>query len=175
MNPPALRTAILSKKLLQSTPYASAFNKGIDTAIDIVDAHARDHVASIAAGHERNRAAGRHVAGGVPYGYQVATDGQLLEQPTEQSTIATVRELRALHQWSWRRISASLLARNIKSRTDRRFAPAQLRRMMRDPAIARPSDAVGTAAPVSTPSPVKPVSGERRATKSPARRKRSRR
>ena len=52
-------------------------------------------IARMQGGRRRARAAGRHIGGTRPFGYDVREDGQLVEREDEQATIRRLRELRA--------------------------------------------------------------------------------
>lgn len=72
---------------------------------------------------------GEYTGGRAPYGRRVAVDGERLEEdPQEAEARAVARELRA-QGLSLRRVAAELERRGVRSRTGRRFAPVQVKRM----------------------------------------------
>ena len=76
------------------------------------------------------RASGRKTGGGVPYGYEIATDGQtVLPLPAEQSAIQRAREL-ARGNLSLRSIAAQLASDGLVSRSGRPFSACQVQRIL---------------------------------------------
>jgi hypothetical protein len=182
---PPLRDRIAARKLEPNTPteYTRGVNDGIDVAIEVLDAAATElgqqRSDQVTAAHVELRTAGKLEGGPPPYGYQLGDDGEtLVVHAGEQAVIAAVRSMRFAERRSWREIAAALLAVNMRSRTGRRFVPAQLRRIV---LTTRPmrlqGEPVPTSAPipVSRPQPGMRASGERRATKRPAPRRKKRR
>lgn len=85
---------------------------------------------------ERTSAALQHMkqqgrrVGAVPYGYQLAEDGQhLVEHSAEQEVLEQARELRAAGL-SLRAVADELAERGFLSRTGRTFAATQIKRMV---------------------------------------------
>jgi site-specific DNA recombinase len=73
---------------------------------------------------------GEYTGGQVPYGRRIAPDGAQLElHPAEDAARAVARQLRA-QGLSLRAVAAALHERGIRSRTGRRFAPVQVKRMV---------------------------------------------
>lgn len=62
------------------------------------------------------REQGRYLGGKVPFGFQVAEDGEHLEEdPDEQATLADLQSMRACG-WSWRKIAEELNRRGVPTK-----------------------------------------------------------
>jgi site-specific DNA recombinase len=83
-----------------------------------------------AAAMQHKQAAGEYIGGAAPYGYQLAADGaRLAPIAAEQAVITEARKLRAAGL-SLRKVAEALDARGLRARNGRRFAPAQVARLV---------------------------------------------
>jgi site-specific DNA recombinase len=87
----------------------------------------RERTASAMAYKARN---GEYLGGRIPYGYDVANDGvKLVPVEREQKVVRKARKLRK-DGLSLRAIAAKLHKDGVRTRSGRRFAPVQIKRML---------------------------------------------
>lgn len=83
-----------------------------------------------AAAMQHKQANGEYTGGDAPYGFTLAGDGSTLEVvKAEQAVIAEARTLRAAGM-SLRKVAELLDGKGLRARSGRRFAPAQVARMV---------------------------------------------
>lgn len=121
-----------------ATDYGRGRNDGLQRAGEIVDAYNARNNTSIGAGvadtlGELARR-GYKIGGDVPYGFKVTTDKKdrkiLVPNASEQEVIAMARREYA-RVASYNRVAITLSDRGFRTRTGRRFAAMQVRRMLR--------------------------------------------
>lgn len=83
-----------------------------------------------AAAMQHKQAQGEYIGGAAPYGFALSLDGATLERiEAEHAVINEARMLRAAGL-SLRKVAEALDGRGLRARSGRRFAPAQVARMM---------------------------------------------
>lgn len=107
----------------EETAHAQGFNAGIRAALELLTRHEQDRQQRSKHALKQRKVDGKKNGGDVPYGYQLAADGEtLLENPNEQRVIANVRKLRPTH--SLRAIAKKLRAANLFPRSHNPKDPA---------------------------------------------------
>jgi hypothetical protein len=104
------------------------WNDAIGAVLEILDKHAAKTTAAL----EQRRAAGKWTGGNIPYGRQLAPDGEtLIAHPEEQAVIKLAKQLRASGQ-TFRQIAHELDKRGHASRMGIKFRPFAISRLMRE-------------------------------------------
>ena len=101
----------------------------------------RDQVAERTKGalaHLRNQ--GKRISGKIPYGYDLALDGEnLVSNPTEQSGLQLIQKLRA-KGLGRRRIATQLMRRGIPTKTGSSWSPQAVASILRRAMAYRPTN-----------------------------------
>jgi hypothetical protein len=80
---------------IEESEHARGWNAALREAIKIADRHENDRQKKSARAIAHRKAQGKKTGGDVPYGYQLAADGETLrESPEEQAVIALAKKLR---------------------------------------------------------------------------------
>jgi DNA invertase Pin-like site-specific DNA recombinase len=122
----------------EQTEHARGFNEGIRAAIALLTRHEHDRQQRSRSAIRQRKADGKKIGGDVPYGYQIAADGEtLLENPAEQRVIARARKLRSsglsLRAVAHKLRDDRLYPRNHdpkNPRSPREFQAVQIQRML---------------------------------------------
>lgn len=105
------------------------YNAAIGDVLKVIDRHEIDRQKRSARAIARRKAQGKKIGGDMPYGYELAPDGETLrESPGEQRVIKEARKLRAAGH-SLREVARRLAARNMFPREGDEFHAAQIKRM----------------------------------------------
>jgi len=121
----------------EETEHARGFNAGIRAALELLARHEQDRQLLSRRGLKQRKVEGKKTGGDVPYGYQLAADGEtLLANLDEQRVIATVRGLHP--NYSLRGIArklkkAGIFPRSYDSRdpdSTSEFQAVQIQRML---------------------------------------------
>jgi DNA invertase Pin-like site-specific DNA recombinase len=126
--------------MTEETEHARGFNAGIQAALELLARHEQDRQLLSRRGLKQRKADGKKTGGDVPYGYQLAADGETLRANLdEQRVIVKVRKLRPNH--SLRAIARKLKEARIFPRSYdpqdptsiSEFQAVQIRRMLGKP------------------------------------------
>lgn len=110
--------------------FGSGWRAAIERALEIVDQHEARTEANKLAGRAEVKAAGHHLGGDVPYGYQLGADGLTLEAHIEERrTIALAQDLRR-QGLSYAAIAARLTDLGRRARSGDAFESMQVYRML---------------------------------------------
>ena len=110
--------------------FGCGFDAAVDEALAIVARFEHERQERSAAKLASMTAAGKRTGGDLPYGHELAPDGETLREcAKEQKVIAAARRLRA-EGHSLREIANQLQARQMLSRKGERFHAAQIARMI---------------------------------------------
>ena len=135
--PSPWRADLVALLKAEETEHARGFNAGIQAALELLARHEQDRQLLSRRGLRRRKVEGKKTGGDVPYGYQLAADGETLrENHDEQCVIAKVRELHP--NYSLRGIArklkeAGIFPRNYDSRnldSTSEFQAVQIQRML---------------------------------------------
>ena len=136
--PAPWRADLVALLKAEDTEHARGFNAGIQAALELLARHEQDRQLLSRRGLKQRKVEGKKTGGDVPYGYQLAADGEtLLANLDEQRVIAKVRRLRPNH--SLRAIARKLRRRlgSFPGATTRKilrrfseFQAVQIRRML---------------------------------------------
>ena len=138
--PSPWRADLVALLKAEETEHARGFNAGIQAALELLARHEQDRQLLSRRGLKQRKVDGKKTGGDVPYGYQLAVDGEtLLANPDEQRVIAKVRELRP--NYSLRAIARKLRIANIFPRSYNpqdpdsasEFQAVQIQRMLAQP------------------------------------------
>lgn len=109
--------------------HAVGYNTALRDVLAILDRYEADRQKRSARAIAKRKAAGKKIGGDIPYGYELAADGETLrESAAEQRVIAAARKLRAT-PYSLREVARRLKARNMFPREGDEFHAAQIKRM----------------------------------------------
>jgi hypothetical protein len=90
------RAELVALLKTENTEHAAGFNAGLCAAIKLLERHEQERQQLSARAIQQRKADGKKIGGDVPYGYQIAPDGEtLIDEPKEQRVIAHARKLRA--------------------------------------------------------------------------------
>lgn len=129
----SLRAELASLVVADSGERAAGYNAALLDVNAILDRHEHDRQTRSAHAIAKRKAAGKKIGGDVPYGHELAGDGETLrESAYEQRVIATARRLRAAGH-SLREVARRLEARGMRPREGRAFHAAQISRMLEQP------------------------------------------
>lgn len=67
----------------------------------------------------------------VPYGFELAADGTIVENPAEQLVLAKIRELKS-RGWSYERINEAVTTLRLTARRGMAWSPAKIRSILND-------------------------------------------
>jgi hypothetical protein len=135
--PSPWRADLVALLKAEKTEHARGFNAGIQAALELLARHEQDRQLLSKKGLKQRKVEGKKTGGDVPYGYQLAADGEtLLANLDEQRVIAKVRKLRPNH--SLRAIARKLKEAGIFPRSydpqdpasASEFQAVQIRRML---------------------------------------------
>ncbi len=108
------------------------YNAAIDDVLKVIDRHETDRQKRSARAIAKRKAQGKKIGGDMPYGYELAADGETLrESAAEQRVIKEARKLRAAGH-SLREVARRLAARGMFPREGDEFHAAQIKRMTDD-------------------------------------------
>jgi hypothetical protein len=138
--PSPWRADLVALLKAEETEHARGFNAGIQAALELLARHEQDRQLLSKKGLKQRKVEGKKTGGDVPYGYQLAADGEtLLANLDEQRVIVKVRKLRPNH--SLRAIARKLKEAGIFPRSydpqdptsTSEFQAVQIRRMLGQP------------------------------------------
>lgn len=121
----------------EETEHARGFNAGVHAALELLTRHEQDRQLRSKSALKQRKVDGKKNGGDVPYGYQLADDGEtLLERIDEQRVIAKARKWRPQH--SLRAIARKLREERLFPRnydpkdpkSPREFQAVQIQRML---------------------------------------------
>lgn len=112
--------------------FEAGYNTAIANVLSVIDSHesvrhenSRDAIA-------KRKSEGKKVGGDLPFGYQLASDGETLRKHApEQRVIAEARRLRAAGH-SLRQVASALTDRGMLSRKNKPFHASQIKRFTDD-------------------------------------------
>ena len=126
---PSLRADLAALVIPEDGDHAVGYNTALREVLKIFDRHESERKKRSARAIAKKKNAGKRIGGDLPYGYELAPDGETLRVcPAEQRVIAAARKLRAT-PYSLREVGRRLQARNMFPREGDKFHAAQIRRM----------------------------------------------
>lgn len=128
----SLRAELAKLVVVKPGEHASGYNAALHDVLAILDRHESDRKQRSKQAIARRKAAGKKIGGDLPYGYELAPDGETLrESPAEQRVIAAARKLRNAGH-SLREVARRLKTRDLFPREGDEFHAAQISRMIED-------------------------------------------
>lgn len=135
---PSLRAELAKLVLAEDDARAADYNAALRDVSAILARHERDRKKRSASAIAQRKSQGKKIGGDLPYGYELASDGETLQKSTyEQRVIASARKLRA--DYSLREVARRLkkqrlfpreFLQDISKRDE--FHAAQIKRMTDD-------------------------------------------
>jgi len=125
----SLRAELASLVIPEDGDHAEGYNTALRDVLKILDRYESDRQKSCARAIAKRKAAGKKIGGDLPYGYELAADGETLrESSSEQRVMAAARKLRA-EGHSLREVARRLAARKMFPREGDEFHASQIKRM----------------------------------------------
>ena len=124
----SIRAELQKLLVVEETEHAVGWNAALHEAIKVAKQLELDRQQRSARATAQRRRQGKRVGGDIPYGFELAPDGETLREcAAEQKVIATARRLRK--SYSLREVARRLKAQGLHPREGGEFFAAQIKRM----------------------------------------------